>query len=337
MAPIRRRVRPRRGAARLTVCGALLLGCCATLPPAATAVRSAAAAVRTPVAAVRTPVAVTRTPMAVVRAPAGRDGAVETHAYGAHSRQVLTAYRPPGGAPGPGLVIVHGGYWAIDTDWSGWARTFAAQGFTVFDVDYRLNSDARWPAQRDDVLAALGWIRRNAARFALTGDRLVLLGSSAGGQIVTNAGAYRAGGRQVAGVIALSPVASPYRAWLDGGTADAAPEQRRLRREAARLAGCEPVRTEGACGRVWRDMAARHHASGADDAPMYLLHSAADFVPAGHAWDLAAAERSAGMAAADITVEVVPGDAHGAGLLEDPEVVAKVAAAAAAWTRGRTD
>ncbi|WKX70723.1 alpha/beta hydrolase [Streptomyces sp. XD-27] len=300
MTPLRRRVRLGRGVARLALCGALLLGCCAALPPAATAGR-----------------------------PAG--AAVETYAYGAHARQALTVHRPPGGTPGPGLMIVHGGYWAYDTDWSGWARTFAARGFTVFDVDYRLNSDARWPAQRDDVLAALGWVRRNAARLALTGDRLVLLGSSAGGQIATNIGAYGAGGTRVAGVIALSPVASPYQAWLDGGRAEAAPEQRRLRHEAARLAGCEPVRAEGACRRVWRDMAARGHASGADDAPMYLLHSAADFVPAGHAWDLAAAERSAGMAAADVTVAVVPGGAHGAGLLKVPGIPARVAD----WARAR--
>ncbi|MDG4864932.1 alpha/beta hydrolase, partial [Streptomyces sp. T-3] len=96
---------------------------------------------------------------------------VRTFAYGSHARQTVTVY----GSRGPALVILHGGYWAHDADWSRWARWFASQGFRVYDTDYRLNSDARWPAQRVDAVAALKWV---AARHG--GRAPLLLGSSAG-------------------------------------------------------------------------------------------------------------------------------------------------------------
>ncbi|MBW5423086.1 alpha/beta hydrolase fold domain-containing protein, partial [Streptomyces sp. BG9H] len=78
--------------------------------------------------------------------------------YGSHERQNITVYGAARSAHRPALVILHGGSWARDTDWSGRARWFAARGFTVYDTDYRLTSDAAWPAQRDDVLAALRWV-----------------------------------------------------------------------------------------------------------------------------------------------------------------------------------
>ncbi|MDI3390444.1 alpha/beta hydrolase [Streptomyces sp. B-S-A8] len=234
---------------------------------------------------------------------------VRGYAYGEHPRQTVTEY----GTKGPALVILHGGYWAEDTDWSDWAGWFAERGFRVYDTDYRLNSDAPWDAQRVDALAALRWVAdRNG------GVRPLLLGSSAGGQIATVAGTYGAGASRVRGVVALSPVATPYRAWVDGARDGADRNQRRLRREAARLAGCDPDRDGRRCWDRWADMAARTHASGAEDAPMFLVHSAEDFVPAAHAHDLAFAQRVAG--GTDTRLRVVPGAAHGAKLLDDDGV-----------------
>ncbi|MEV0442244.1 alpha/beta hydrolase [Streptomyces spectabilis] len=243
------------------------------------------------------------------------------YSYGPHPRQTVTVY----GTRGPALVVLHGGSWARDTDWSGPARWFAARGFTVYEADYRLSSDAVWSAQRADVLAALRWVARREGPGAA---RPLLLGSSAGGHLAVSVGAYGDGRAHTRGVVALSPVASPYRAWRDG-TAPGAPAQRRaLARAAKRLAGCDPDRAGRVCWERWGDLAAASHASGARDAPLYLVHSKGDFVPPAHSADLAAAQRRAGLR--DVTVRTLPGASHGGPLLKERGLAADVLR----WLRG---
>ncbi|NLU75880.1 alpha/beta hydrolase [Streptomyces sp. HNM0575] len=298
------------------------------------------------------------------RGHTARGPGVEQHAYsyGPLPRQRLVAYSDPNPArPGPrrtGLLVVHGGFWyqQRSAGWNRWAGRIAAAGPAVFSLDYRRNTDAPWPAQRDDVLRALRWIRHRADRFGLDPQRIVLLGSSAGGQVAAAAGTYGAGRRHIAGVVALSPVADPYRAWrtpraADGDRAGLAV----LRANAERLAGCDPsaagaarkhaegpvrgparererARSPEACLRVWRDMSAAGRASGADDPPMLLVHSRHDFVPVAHSRAVRDAEVRHGMAADDVTVMTVPGDKHGGGLLTSPGVERTVLS----WIAART-
>ncbi|WP_328506267.1 alpha/beta hydrolase [Streptomyces sp. NBC_00391] len=266
-----------------------------------------------------------------------------TYSYGSHSRQTLDAYWNTAGeerdGEQPGVVILHGGHWYEDTGWATWSRAFADAGYAVFDVDHRLNFDAPWPAQRTDALSALDWIRDHAADFDLDPHRLVLLGSSSGGQIATTVATYRSGASRVDGVVALSPVNSPYRAWQDGNDAGASDRQRKLRDNAAILARCYPdpadndTSTHPGCRDTWDDMAATSRASGADDAPMYLLHSQGDFVPVRHSLDLEAAEETDhNMPPNGVTVERVAGSSHGAALLDVPGVADRVLS----WISERT-
>ncbi|MFI2617753.1 alpha/beta hydrolase family protein [Streptomyces sp. NPDC018584] len=254
---------------------------------------------------------------AAPRPPSGR-----LFSYGPHERQNITVYGSPSPRR-PALVIVHGGSWARDTDWSGRARWFADRGFTVYDTDYRLTSDAAWPAQRDDVLAALRWVGERER-----GERPLVLGSSAGGHLALQAGAYGEGRSRVRGVVALSPVASPYRAWADGGVTGASAERRALRKAAERLAGCAPDLGGLRCWERWDDLAVKTHASGTDDAPLLLIHSAGDFVPRGHSVELAATQRRAGQR--DVTVRTARGAAHGGQLLKAPGL----ARVTLRWLRG---
>ena len=61
-----------------------------------------------------------------------------------------------------------------------------APGYMVASIDYRLSPQFKWPAQRDDLLAAIRFLRDHAAALGIDGDRLVpLLGRSAGGQMAT--------------------------------------------------------------------------------------------------------------------------------------------------------
>ncbi len=94
----------------------------------------------------------------------------------------------PGDDPAPLIVAIHGGGWmggetTEGADWAAWAHS---KGWARASVHYRLSSEARWPAQRDDVLAAIEHLRAHAAELGIDADRLVLLGRSAGGQIATD-------------------------------------------------------------------------------------------------------------------------------------------------------
>uniref|UniRef100_UPI0015EFC87F alpha/beta hydrolase n=1 Tax=Streptomyces albidus (ex Kaewkla and Franco 2022) TaxID=722709 RepID=UPI0015EFC87F len=134
--------------------------------------------------------------------------AKRTYSYGSGPRQQLVAFRDrtrplEGGVRRPAVVVLHGGFWFQDrsSGWDAWAQRIADSGATVFDVDYRRNVDASWPAQRSDVLRALHWIRHRSGAFGVDPQRIVLLGSSAGGQLATSVGTYGAGRQHVAGVI----------------------------------------------------------------------------------------------------------------------------------------
>ncbi|HEY8901441.1 MAG TPA: alpha/beta hydrolase [Chthoniobacterales bacterium] len=94
----------------------------------------------------------------------------------------------PAEAPNAPLVVVaHGGGWMAGNsqELAGWHRWLAARGYAVASVNYRLVPTGAWPAQRDDILAAVDHLRANAADLDIDPDRIVLFGRSAGGQIVS--------------------------------------------------------------------------------------------------------------------------------------------------------
>jgi acetyl esterase/lipase len=104
----------------------------------------------------------------------------------------------------PCLVVIHGGGWdsGDNTQLTAWNHRWAARGWAVAALNYRLAPAHPWPAARDDVRAAIAWLKANADRLGLDPERLVILGRSAGGQIAT-AVAYGEIDPAVRGVIAL--------------------------------------------------------------------------------------------------------------------------------------
>jgi acetyl esterase/lipase len=97
-----------------------------------------------------------------------------------------------GGSPRPCVVVIHGGSWVsgnrLDDGTTRWLNDWlAGLGYMVASIDYRLSPQFKWPAQRDDLLAAIRFLRDHAAALGIDGDRLVLLGRSAGGQMATAA------------------------------------------------------------------------------------------------------------------------------------------------------
>lgn len=244
----------------------------------------------------------------------------DTYAYGHDRRQRLDAYWRPQRAkkgqrarPRPGILLLHGGYW-IEGDKSGWRYTawrLSSRGYAVFAANYRLAGAARWPAQRNDASAALQFIKRNAQRWNLDPQRIVVIGSSAGGHLATMLGTQGTGSEQVKGVVAMSPPTSPYLAYVDGGKAGASDTRVKLRESVRQLVGCTPREIDPICWARLDDANAANHAS-KGDAPMLLIHGASDFVPVTHSTALAGALRAHNV---PVQVVVSPGTYHGLNVL----------------------
>jgi acetyl esterase len=81
-------------------------------------------------------------------------------------------------------------------------------GAVVLSVDYRLVPEHRYPAPILDALAAIDWTRENAAELRVDPDRIVIAGTSSGGNIATAAAlvdASRAGSHPLRGAALTAP------------------------------------------------------------------------------------------------------------------------------------
>jgi acetyl esterase/lipase len=104
----------------------------------------------------------------------------------------------------PCVIVIHGG------GWDGGDRgmlpalnhRLARRGVAVAAITYRLAPKHPWPAQREDVLAAIAYLKSHATELGIDATRLVLLGRSAGGQLAT-AVAYGINDPAIRAVVAL--------------------------------------------------------------------------------------------------------------------------------------
>jgi acetyl esterase/lipase len=124
----------------------------------------------------------------------------------------LDFYPPAGGGPAPCLVVIHGGSWQSgdSTQLPELNVYLAARGYAVAALNYRLLPDHPFPAARDDVLAALEYLKASAAELGIDPNRIVLLGRSAGGQLALLV-AYTAADPAIRGVISFyAPIDLAY-------------------------------------------------------------------------------------------------------------------------------
>ncbi len=105
--------------------------------------------------------------------------------------QIVDIYVPAAKGPHPLVLYIHGGGWrAGHTRHSGALSDFpkalaalAAEGFTVASLEYRLSSEAQFPAQLQDANAALRFLRANAKAYKIDPARAGVWGGSAGGHL----------------------------------------------------------------------------------------------------------------------------------------------------------
>ncbi len=105
---------------------------------------------------------------------------------------IVDIYTPPkAGGPKPLILYIHGGGWVGGhtrhsgalANFPATLATLASEGFVVASLEYRLASEARFPAQVQDARAALRFLKSNAARYGIDPTRTGIWGGSAGGHL----------------------------------------------------------------------------------------------------------------------------------------------------------
>jgi acetyl esterase/lipase len=95
----------------------------------------------------------------------------------------------PGSKPrSPLIVWVHGGAWRAGSKSSMPLGALVDEGYAIASVDYRLSTEARFPAQVHDIKAAIRFLRARGAEWSLPTEKIVVAGDSAGGHLAALVG-----------------------------------------------------------------------------------------------------------------------------------------------------
>lgn len=88
----------------------------------------------------------------------------------------------------PAIVNVHGGGWVYGNKeiYQFYCMSLAKRGFTVVNINYRLAPESRFPAAVEDINSAMKFIEEQGEQYGIDKDRLVMVGDSAGGQLVSH-------------------------------------------------------------------------------------------------------------------------------------------------------
>ena len=217
----------------------------------------------------------------------------------------LDLYRPVGkpAAPMPLVIWVHGGGWKTGTKAGCPVTWLATKGYAVASLDFRLLPEHPWPAQIEDPIAALRWLRQESGKYGYDASRSAAMGGSSGGHVVA-----------LWGTLTL-PAEDKVKAVVDMyGPTDLLTmppnvlSAKRTRDDLAKANGALLL------GGVVMDQPERAKAVSAlhqvskDDVPFLIMHGMADpGVPVDQSERLHAALKAAGV---ESTLKLIPGAGH---------------------------
>ncbi|MCB0634562.1 MAG: alpha/beta hydrolase [Saprospiraceae bacterium] len=100
---------------------------------------------------------------------------------------------PEGKAPFPVIIAIYGSAWFSNSSKSntfsdGLGQQLLENGFAVVSINHRSSRDALFPAQIQDVKAAIRFIRANGPKFMLDTSFIGITGWSSGGHLSAMAG-----------------------------------------------------------------------------------------------------------------------------------------------------
>ena len=111
--------------------------------------------------------------------------------YGGDNRALtMNIIRRPSDGPAPLIVYVIGGSWQEVSKAVGVPDLvyLVEAGFTVASIEYRSIEKGLFPAQIEDVKAAIRYLRANAERWNIDPEHVGIMGDSAGGHLAALAG-----------------------------------------------------------------------------------------------------------------------------------------------------
>jgi acetyl esterase/lipase len=85
----------------------------------------------------------------------------------------------------PAVLLIHGGGWRSGdrSQQNPMAQYLAGKGFVSITAEYRLSTEALYPAAIFDLKAAVRWVKANAKAYHIDTNKVAVLGCSAGGQL----------------------------------------------------------------------------------------------------------------------------------------------------------
>lgn len=239
----------------------------------------------------------------------------------------LDLHRPQGENP-PLIVYVHGGGWRAGSKEDVPIADLYDRGFAIASVDYRLSTQAVFPAQVHDIKAAIRFLRANADLFHLNTTKIAIIGSSAGGHLAALVGVSN-GSQELEGKVGenldqssdVQTIVSYYGASnLETILSQSTPKGRDFRIPALKLLlGDTPDKKPELAKLASPVTHLDKH-----DPPLLLIHGDADpQMPPQQSQELAKAYESLGL---PVTLILLPGSLHGGAEFYDEErtgIVAK--------------
>ncbi len=94
----------------------------------------------------------------------------------------------------PLLLFIHGGSWKSGDrdDYRRYLIDYAEKGYITASVAYRFSQEAIFPAQLNDIVCAIQWLKTHCHDYRINPEKIALIGGSAGGHLAMMA-AYMGG------------------------------------------------------------------------------------------------------------------------------------------------
>lgn len=99
----------------------------------------------------------------------------------------LDLYLPDNNRKDVLVIWIHGGAWRSGSKEDP-PKLLLKHGYPMASINYRLSTEAAFPAQIHDIKAAIKFLRSKSKGFKFNADKIVLWGSSAGGHLAALAG-----------------------------------------------------------------------------------------------------------------------------------------------------